>query len=556
MQFKLISSLEKCFLDEKIEDKDEYNKGSCFKNENFRFQVAFTAADCLEEESKNCFVKVEVISSISEHIILRRVESIAVKLAAYSYRYDANYLRYTPGLYPDVLLPLYNGNKISYNNLLQSLWVEFEPNGDVKAGIYPITLKFTGNETHTNLGEVTFILEIIDALLPEQELVYTQWFYCDCLKTYYNTETFDERHWQIIENFLKTAAKHGINMILTPVFTPVLDTALDTERPTTQLVDVYLNNGKYSFNFDKLDRWINLCNKVGIKYFEISHLFTQWGAKFSPKIMATVDGKYQKLFAPNITSATSKEYTEFLSVFLPKLIDFLKSKNNTDKFCYFHISDEPGTEQLDSYAAAKSVVKDLLKGYPIIDAISHYDFYEKGLVEQPISALDFIEDFYNKVQKLWGYYCCAQATEVSNHFIAQPSARNRIIGAQIYKYSIIGFLHWGYNFYYSQQSYDFVNPYITADADCFAPAGDAHIVYPAPNGDPYESIRLNVFHDALQDVRAFKLCEQLYSREFVINIIEAGIDELTIKKYPCDAEYIINLRERINTAIKEKINQD
>jgi len=40
------------------------------------------------------------------------------------------------------------------------------------------------------------------------------------------------------------------------------------------------------------------------------------------------------------------------------------------------------------------------------------------------------------VPELWGYYCCWQAIEVSNHFLAQPSARNRIIGPQIYKYDI------------------------------------------------------------------------------------------------------------------------
>ncbi len=553
MQFKLISSLEKCFLDEKIEDKVEYTKGSCLKNECFQFQVAFTKNGGVQASGDNSFAKVELVSPIAEHITLRRVEPVAVKRAAYTFRYDENYLRRESGLYPDLLIPLFEGNKIGHNEFLQSIWVEFDPKGEVDAGVYPITLKFTANETGDFFGEVTFTLEVIDALLPEQELIYTQWFYCDCLKTYYNTETFDERHWQIIENFMKTAVKRGINMILTPIFTPILDTALDTERPTTQLVEVYRDNGKYTFNFDKLGRWIELCNKVGVKYFEISHLFTQWGAKLTPKVMATVDGEYIKLFSPQTTSATGDEYVGFLNAFLPELVSYLKSKDNADKRCYFHISDEPKTDDLESYAAAKAVVKDLLKGYPFLDALSHYDFYEQGLVDLPVPSLEYMENFYGKVPELWGYYCCWQAIEVSNHFLAQPSARNRIIGPQIYKYDLKGFLHWGYNFYYSRQSYDFVNPYLTADSDCFGPAGDSHVVYPAQNGEAYESLRLDVFHDALQDVRAFKLCEQLYSKEFVMNIIEDGIGELTFKKYPWDAEYILNLRERINKAIKEKI---
>ena len=63
-------------------------------------------------------------------------------------------------------------------------------------------------------------------------------------------------------------------MRLTLVFTPPLDTYVGGERPTVQLVDVIVENGKYSFNFDKLKRWVDLCSKSGIKYFEISHLFT------------------------------------------------------------------------------------------------------------------------------------------------------------------------------------------------------------------------------------------------------------------------------------------
>lgn len=553
MKLKLLSSLEKCFLDETIDSKKEYVKGSCFKNECYQFQVAYTAIDDLEKAVGNSFAKVELVSPIAEHITIRRVEPVAVKQAAYANRKDDNYLRTEPGLYPDVLLPLFDGNKINCNRYLQSLFVEYDPKGEVKAGVYPITLKFSANETEDDLGEVTFTLEIIDACLPEQELIYTQWFYCDCLKTYYDTETFDERHWRIIENYMKTAVKRGINMILTPIFTPIVDTALDTERPTTQLVDVYLDNGKYTFNFEKLGRWVDLCDKLGIKYFEISHIFSQWGAQYAPKIVATIDGEYKKLFNANTNLATDKEYVEFLNAFIPEFLAFMKSKNNADKRCYFHISDEPKIHHIESYAAAKAVVKDLLKGYNFIDALSNFEFYERGLVDLPVPELEFVKDFYGNVPELWAYYCCWQAVVVSNHFLAQPSARNRIIAPQLYKYDVKGFLHWGYNFYYSRQSYDFVNPFLTADSDCFGPAGDSHVVYPAQNGEALESIRLVVFHDALQDIRAFKLCEQLYGRECVMNLIEDGIDEITFEKYPKNDEYLLDLRERINEAIKAKI---
>ena len=78
MQFKLLSSLEKCFLDEKIEDKAEYTKGSCLKNECFQFQVAFTKNGGIQPNGDNSFAKVELVSPLAEHITLRRVEPIAV----------------------------------------------------------------------------------------------------------------------------------------------------------------------------------------------------------------------------------------------------------------------------------------------------------------------------------------------------------------------------------------------------------------------------------------------------------------------------------------------
>ena len=41
MKIKLISGLEKCFLDEALEDKKEYLSASCFKNELFHFGLCF-----------------------------------------------------------------------------------------------------------------------------------------------------------------------------------------------------------------------------------------------------------------------------------------------------------------------------------------------------------------------------------------------------------------------------------------------------------------------------------------------------------------------------------
>ena len=158
-------------------------------------------------------------------------------------------------------------------------------------------------------------IEIIGAALPEQELRVTQWFHCDCLASYYNVPVFSERHWEIIENFVRTAVSNGINMLLTPIFTPPLDTYIGGERPTVQLTGVRLTDSGYEFDFSRLDRWIDMCDRCGVKYLEISHLFTQWGAAHAPKIVADTPDGERRIFGWD-TAAAGEEYTTFLRAIL------------------------------------------------------------------------------------------------------------------------------------------------------------------------------------------------------------------------------------------------
>ena len=229
-------------------------------------------------------------------------------------------------------------------------------------------------------------------------------------------------------------------------------------------------------------------------------------------------------------------------------------KYKLQDYCYFHISDEPRQEHLENYKAAVANVEEVLEGYPIIDALSNYDFYKNKIVKRPIPANNHIEPFLeNKVPHLWTYYCCSQYKEVSNRFFAMPSARNRIIGVQLYKYNIVGFLHWGYNFWNAQFSAFSINPFQVTDCDRAFPSGDPFLVYPGKNG-PIPSIRLLVFHEALQDLRAMQYLETLKGKEFVIQLIEEGLsEEITFKQYPKETQYLLKLREKINKGIMKNI---
>ncbi len=553
LKLKIVSSLEKAFLDENIADFPALSEISVLRGERFSVQCLYQRPYTEAADAHLLRIVPKISGVLAPYVTLHRVRSVPVAKTKFPTTQTDAFLRTAPGLYPDLLEPMDGGLLNVTNDVLESLWLEFSLPEDAPAGREEIKIAFVDYKTGETVAVEAFTAEVIDAVLPKQTLKVTQWFYTDCLASFYGVEVFSEKHWEIIERFAKMAKDHGINLLLTPVFTPPLDTEIGGERLTTQLVDIKKTNGRYFFSYKKLDRWIEMCNRVGIEYFEISHLFTQWGASHAPKIMATVDGEYKKIFGWE-TDASGEEYGAFLRTFLKSFLKHMKDRGD-DGRCFFHISDEPTADQLESYKKAKAQVKRLLRGYPIMDALSDFSFYKKKVVDLPIPASNHIEPFIKAgVPNLWVYYCCGQDNKVSNRFIAQKSCVNRSIGMQMFKYNIVGFLQWGFNFYNNQYSMAAINPYLDASGGNWVPAGDTYSVYPGLNGDPQPSLRLLVFEEGLSDMRAMQLAESLTSHEAVVAAIEEIFEkELRFDTCAENAEMILKIRERINHIIKENI---
>ena len=213
---------------------------------------------------------------------------------------------------------------------------------------------------------------------------------------------------------------------------------------------------------------------------------------------------------------------------------------------YFHISDEPSCDNIDSYKKCFDIINGIEKNLKLIDALSDVEFYKKGLVNIPIPASNEIEPFLKEnIKERWVYYCCVQGSGVSNRFIAMSSFRNRIIGIQMYKFNIKGFLQWGYNFYYVAKSEYKINPYVTTSADGAFPSGDAFSVYPGRKG-ALPSVRAFVFYEALQDFALCKLLEDKTNRDYVIKLIDDLAEkDVRFADIPEDESYLFRLRERI-----------
>ncbi len=519
-----------------------FKKFTLLSGGHYAYQIAVTGHDAA--------FGLKVVSPLEKYIKLYSVKSVPMDRPCYIGSKDTDlFLSRTPCLMPDLLEPIEMSNGIlKHYDIISAVWVDINLPGDFPAGEYPIKVEFTPLDIggHSSPGETVTSLVTATVLpfsVPEQSTLFTQWFHTDSIASYYNVPVYSERHWELIDKFMAEASRCGINVILTPVITPPLDTLPGTHRPLTQLVKIAKDGEKYSFDFSLLGRWISLCKKNNIPHLEISHLFSQWGLQFTPSIW--VNGSY--LFDWGVKS-DDPSYKAFLAQFLPALREYLKSEDMYSG-AYFHISDEPNAEHIEAYINAKRLVKSILPDCRIMDALSHADFLDRDVMDIPVPSLDSVEPFLKRdISERWVYYCCGAGSR-SNRYISMQSARTRILGLQMYKYGIKGFLHWGFNFYYSGLSMYKVNPFVTTSADKFFPSGDPFSVYPGADG-PLPSLRALVFSDALGDIELCRLLEKKIGKDAVLAAIDSVLGyELTFDHYPYESHIIPEITEKLKSLL-------
>lgn len=480
------------------------------------------------------------------------------------------------GLYPDTLLKRktkpefvkkehfgtthYEKDEVNLLNAtcdaMQSVLITFNEDGkDVKPGIYKAEISVYNNNTLEVLARHTFTLKIIDKKLSDHTLMYTNWFHYDCLADIHGVELYSDKYYEILGKYLSNASKFRMNTLLIPPFTPPLDTYESEERTNTGTVKIKKCGNNYSFDFSLLERLIKIALDSGITYFEHPHFFTQWGAKHAPNIYADDNGTYRRIFGWE-TDGVGDEYKGFLNAYIPEFLKFAKDMGISEKL-FFHISDEPNENILESYKKAVDVVKNLLEGYKSGDALSSVEFYNNGLVKTPIVQIDNADDFFGKCDTFWLYYtggyypASSNVHKCSNRLLSSKPYCTRILGLHLYKYKASGFLHWGYNYYYDKMCQGIFDP--KADACGYKQLpGASYLAYPGIN-DVIPSLREKHMCEAFDDYRALKTLEKYIGYDNVIALCNDFYgEEISCYTIPKNEEEMVAFREMINTEIEKR----
>ncbi|OHB59837.1 MAG: hypothetical protein A2Y12_10630 [Planctomycetes bacterium GWF2_42_9] len=438
-----------------------------------------------------------------------------------------------PGFVPDPLIEDFSEIKFE-SGQSRSLWITVRLPSRRLNGTVKVTID-AGNEKCFSVEACIYILPF---KLPKLDIPVTHWFYSDAICDWYKVEPFSNDYWGLVHKYFRNMSDHNQNTIYTPLFTP----PTDGEKMVIQLVGVHDDGkGNYKFNWANLRKWIRMAKNCGFTYFEMSHIFSQWGAKYAIKIIVNKNGKNKFLCSPK-TLSTSSIYKNFLNQFLPELVKFLKKEEIFDK-TIFHCSDEPDMSHLTQYAKIRRMVRDIAPEIKITETLSNYDFFSSGNVDNPVPNIMNLNDFLTKDVHTWVYYCCVPRFNFPNRFLDYPLFRLRILGLQLFRFQLKGFLHWGSNYWYKHGTTELIDPYFINDGLNWPYwfAGDTFILYPGKDG-PVDSVRWQIYRELFDDYRMLCLASKLKGRNKVMNLLS---DIQQPDKFPQNADYIRRIRKTL-----------
>lgn len=449
-------------------------------------------------------------------------------------------------VFPDALIPYASEEFSLGTGVHHTFWVTVRADDSVVPGTYDLTFTAEDLSKPGEGAQCAFHLTVLSGSLAENDLIVTKWIHGDCIAEANRVPVFGEAFYTAFRAHIRAAVASGQTMAYLPLFTPPLDTAVGGERMTVQSVSVTRTDAGYTFGFQRFDRLVAICREEGIRYFELSHLFTQWGAEACPKIEVTrPDGTVETAFGWGVAS-DSAAYTAFLAAFLPALTAHLSALGIKDR-TYLHLSDEPDARHITRYVALHRTVKQYAAGLKTMDALSEYRFAEAGAPDLPAVIEGSEGEFMRHGTPFLLYYCCyPNGKRYPNIFMNHPLLRVRILGAMLYLTGARGFLHWGFNFYHNALSRQVLDPFVSCDGLETFPAGDPFVVYPDGALGVYSSVRQEVFAAAIGDYRLLKRCEEMLGRDGVLALLRRhGI--LSLTEYPTDEGAFEALRDELLT---------
>lgn len=368
-------------------------------------------------------------------------------------------------------------------NESKGLWITLYVPKGTPSGEYlgSLSLKY-GEELKT----VPLALEVFPFELSDTRHFYmTNWWFPYFVASRHGTQELTEEYWEILENYFQNMRDHRQNVVLCDW------------RPGYMLKATRKADSSWSFDFSILDRFIDLALKYGVvERLELTHI---GGLNRETR---KIEYSRASVFDEAKNETVELDSEEWLAPVLHALCDHLRERGLFER-AMIHLADEPYLPDMESWREGAQRLRAIEPELKIIDAVESVNF--NGLLDVWVPKLTHFDRWRSAYEarrdqgEFWFYICNQPVGKAyPNRFMDLPAVRTRVIHWINYTENLVGYLHWGYN-YWKEDPFG-----VPADN---LPPGDTHIVYPG-NKKPLDSIRWELQRESAEDFEYLKLLEE------------------------------------------------
>ncbi|GAA0740440.1 DUF4091 domain-containing protein [Clostridium oceanicum] len=432
------------------------------------------------------------------------------------------------------------------------IWVEGKIPKDFKEKSLDLKIKFYFQKGYTKEEEMESLNIKVDLLditlkpLKDYEFYLDLWQHPSNWARMYKVPLWSDDHFKIIENYLKELVTLGQKTICCIVsdFPWGGQSCYKVFENSSNLFEINMislkkdKKGKFLFDFSNLDRYIEICMKLGIeKEIDLFGISGLWDAKgFGNPIKDYRDPIRVRYFDESMDNFRYIDSKKELGEYIKALFNHLIEKGWWDKVRV--MSDEPSdSEFVNTYV---EFLDSLIENHKVTykTALHSEECFENGKEKfKDISlSLPLLLKYRNEIQKTKNdlnykkgaltYYVCCMPDRINN-FLCSPLIESRLIPWITYYFNLDGFLRWDYAIWpkdpLEEMSYKYPH----------WKAGDMLFVYPGRDMKPLRSLRWENLRFGIQDYQLFKMLEERgISKETIYKeIIEKNLGKKEDMKY-------------------------
>ena len=331
-----------------------------------------------------------------------------------------------------------------------------------------------------------------------------QWFSFGNMARYHGVEPWSEEHWAIIRRYCELM-RHGRQNYF---------------WINKEIVGCQREGDSFRFDFSRAERFIDMCFGMGFTHLESCMAIERRFYEDSTFIIRT---------GTEELPALSDIGLRYLYDYFTQLRAMLERRGWLDRVVQ-HVADEPHSGCVQEYRILSGIVRMLMPGVPLIDAVEMWDLFGSADILVPKNFYyeanrEQFERYRAMGNDLWVYTCCHPGGRFMNRALDMPLLRVRYMHWAIERYRLSGYLHWGLNYYdYTDDPFVGKSGQAVNLGDVELPPGDTHIVYPDTDR-PMSSVRFEAMRAGQEDAELLLMLRRQDSGK------EAAILDRTVRGF-------------------------